>query len=545
MTRTSFKHRPRRVAALAALVASGLLLTGCSALSSLSAPESAPGLVDSPTTVRVLAGSEVKDMAPIMSRAAAEIGVDVAFDYTGTLDGTQKVASGGAAGKYDATWFPNNKYLGLLPGAATATSTSVPVMTSPVALGVQKSVAARLGWDKTSPTWAQIAAAATDGSFTYGMTNPSASNSGFSALVSVATALSGTGSALTDADITAVTPALTSFFDGQKLTAGSSGWLADQFTAHPDKVDGIINYESVLMGLNAAGSNLAIVIPSDGVVTSDYPLTLLTSADASKRPLFDKLSAWLTTEKVQKSIAAETHRRPVAATVDTGTMFPSSILFETPFPNTLDVANTLISTYLNTARSPAQTIFVLDTSGSMAGDRMTSLQTALKSLAGADTSTGGAFAAFRSRERVTLLPFSSQPGTPQTIEMPETDKSNEYATIRHSADNLSADGGTAIYDSLDAAYALAVKQRAERPGTFVSVVLMTDGENTDGGSAGDFTAHFQALGEKAVGVPTFVVQFGGGDPAALKSIADLTGGQVFDAANGDLTRAFREIRGYQ
>ena len=94
----------------------------------------------------------------------------------------------------------------------------------------------------------------------YGMTNPAASNYGFSALVAVATALSGTGSAITDADITAVTPGMTSFFSGQKLTAGSSGFLADTFLSNPDAADGIINYESVLMGLDTP-EPLTIVTP--------------------------------------------------------------------------------------------------------------------------------------------------------------------------------------------------------------------------------------------------------------------------------------------
>ena len=43
----------------------------------------------------------------------------------------------------------------------------------------------------------------------------------------------------------------------------------------------------------------------------------------------------------------------------------------------------------------------------------------------------------------------------------------------------------------------------------------------------------------------FVVLFGEGDVDALTRVAELTGGQVFDATSGDLTGAFQEIRGYQ
>ncbi len=503
------------------------------------------GLPNDDQTLRVLAGSEVKDMVPILESAASELGVKVVFDYIGTLEGTELVASGGAEGLYDATWFPNNRYLSLLPGASSAISSSVKIMTSPVVLGLQPSIAARLGWDTTPPTWGDLATAAGDGEFTYGMTNPAASNSGFSALVAVATALSGTGSALTDADIISVTPELTRFFEGQRLTAGSSGFLADKFIADPTLVDGIVNYESVLKGLDTGGEPLTIITPSDGVVTSDYPLTLLKSADASKRPLFDSLTEWLTTPDVQKRIVAETNRRPGVPGIDTGNTFPDTILFETPFPNTLDVANTLISTYLETVRSPAQTIFVLDTSGSMEGERIASLQQALKNLAGADESTGGGFAAFRSRERVTLIPFNDGPEAPRIIEIPDTDKTAALEQIRAEADSLFADGGTAIYDSLQEAYRIALEQQQERPDTFVSIVLMTDGENTDGSSAADFESFYASLPDRARTIPTFVVLFGNANVDELTRVAELTGGKAFDALGGDLTGAFQEIRGYQ
>ena len=302
---------------------------------------------------------------------------------------------GQTKGKFDATWFPNNRYLSLLPGAASATVPSVKIMSSPVVFGLRPSIAHSLGWDTKPPTWAGIAQAASEGKFTYGMTNPAASNSGFSALVSVATALSGTGSALTTQNITAVEPQLTTFFSGQKLTAGSSGFLANKFAADPSSVDGIINYESVLLGLRPGGKPLTIIRPTDGVITSDYPMTLLNSAASSKRALFTKLTNWLTTPKIQEEIVTQTHRRPAVPGVPTGNTFPSTVLFETPFPNTLDVVNTLISTYLNSVRAPAQTVFLLDTSGSMEGTRLDELKTALGNLAGADSSTTGTFAEFR------------------------------------------------------------------------------------------------------------------------------------------------------
>lgn len=497
---------------------------------------------DSATTLRVLAGSEVKDMLPLLADAENATGVHVELSYTGSIQGTELVASGDAAGKYDAIWFPNNRYLSLLPGADQQIGESVKIMSSPVVLGLAPDVAARLGWDTQAPTWAQIADAAAAGEFTYGMTNPAASNSGFGALVSVATALSGTGSALTVDDIDRVVPGLQKFASAQNLTAGSSGWLADKYAADPQLVNGIVNYESVLLSLKAAGTPLTIVTPSDGVLTSDYPLTLLSGADATHQQLFDTLTTWLTTPDVQQRIASQVHRRPGVAGVDTGDQFGDAVLFETPFPNTLDVANTLITTYLEAVRRPSQEVFVLDTSGSMEGERIGALRQALKNLAGADTSTLGEFSKFRGGERVTLLPFSDQPGDQTVFDIPDN-QGFDYGQITVYADRLQAGGSTAIYDTLEEAYRTAVQQRGERPDTYVSVVLMTDGENTAGQSFDDFRAAWPGL--DAAGIPTFVVLFGDANVEEMTQVAELTGGQTFDALGGDLAQAFQDIRGYQ
>ena len=83
------------------------------------------------------------------------------------------------------------------------------------------------------------------------MTNPAASNSGMTALIGVVAALSGKGDAITAEDVKA--DELKNFFKGQKLTAGSSCWLADAYIQDQDKLNGLINYESVLLSMNKGG----------------------------------------------------------------------------------------------------------------------------------------------------------------------------------------------------------------------------------------------------------------------------------------------------
>ncbi|RSN02634.1 hypothetical protein DMB42_36755 [Nonomuraea sp. WAC 01424] len=491
---------------------------------------------DGPDVLRVLAGSEIRDLEPLLRKAAGEIGVQVRLTYTGTLDGAERVASGRAGGELDAIWFSSNRYLSLIDGAQARLSTQTKIMVSPVVLGLKPAKARELGWDKGRVSWSDIAAAARQGRFSFGMTNPASSNSGFSALVGVAAALSGADGALSAEQARAVTPRLKDFFSAQRLTAGSSGWLADAYARDP-RVDGMVNYESVLLGLR---DPVTLVYPDDGVVSADYPLTLLASAAEPKRRLYGRLAEWLRTPAVQREIVTGTHRRPITPGVAPDPRSGAAQLIELPFPNRRGTADELIATYLDRVRVPAEALFVLDTSGSMQGDRIEAVGQALVALTGADTSASGAFSRFRSREAVTMIPFNDRPGTPVPFAVPERDPAPELARIKGFAQGLRAGGGTAIYDSLAAAY-----DRPVTPGHYGSIVLMTDGENTDGSDYAAFESRYRALPEERRRTPTFVVLFGESDDGEMRKIAALTGGAVFDARSTSLSGAFKEIRGYQ
>jgi Ca-activated chloride channel homolog len=443
----------------------------------------------------VLAGSEVKDMAGVVEEAAKATNVRLTFEFTGTLDGSQAVADGKAAGKYDAIWFPSNRYLSRIPGASKRLGASTKIMASPVVLGVRRPLARKLGWDKKAPTWRDIAKAAEAKKFTYGMTDPSASNSGFSALVGVASALSGGGAALDAKRAIDVGPDLRRFFSGQTMTSGSSGWLADQFIKKSGKrgsPDGLVNYESVLLGLNAEGKlkqPLTVVIPADGVVTADYPLTLLSGADEPSRDAYAAVTEWLRSPVAQKMIMDQTSRRPAVPGIELDARFGDRLLVELPFPAQQAVVDDLITSYLNTIRRANQTIYVLDLSGSMRGSRIEALRSALIALAGGQSKVGSrGFASFRNRERVSLLGYSDTPQRPQVFSIPANESSKVLSEIRGAARDLEPGGYTATYSALRAAYRLAARQTTTRPGALTTIVLMTDGETNRGSTAAQFRA---------------------------------------------------------
>lgn len=491
-----------------------------------------PTATGPPVTLRVLAGSELKDMEPILDGIAERTGVSLDIEYTGTLTGTERILAGDDV---DLAWFSHAKYLELEAAGTGQVVASTPIMLSPVTIGVRRAAAERLGWGNRDVSWADVAEASAAGQLRFAMANPSASNSGLTALVAVATAEADTGAAITAGDVAALD--LRGAFKGQALTAGSSGWLADAFAAEGEDLDAMVNYESIL----AADDGLAILYPTEGVVTADYPLVLL---DPGAEAAYDRLVAALLDPAVQAEITDRTLRRPVVPGVARAAAIPPIDPNEVPFPATVAAIDALLFAYLDEDRAPAHTIYVLDTSGSMEGEPLDNLKAALTQLTGVDGSLAGRFTRFRQRERVTMLPFSTTVDQPTTFEIDDVgDGSPVLAELRDYIAGLTAGGDTNLYGALDAAYRLAAEARAGDPDRFYSVVLLSDGAATTGPDLDEVREG--VLGSPDVaGVRTFPVLFGQSDGPAMDKVADATGGLVFDSS-GNLTSAFKTIRGWQ
>ncbi|MGW6863316.1 substrate-binding and vWA domain-containing protein [Streptomyces sp. NPDC054901] len=534
----------RRMAAAVALAATLLGGTACTSDDSSGGPggsgEAKPTAYKE-GRLRVLASSELTDMEPVLKAAKTATGVSVDFTWSGTLDAVEQVASGKADGRYDAIWLSSNDYLRLRPEASAKLANETPVMSSPVAVGVKPQALARLGWKPQEVTWSAVEEAVAAGKLTYGMTDPVRSNSGFSALVSVASGLSGAQAALTEEDVRTAQPRLKGFFNGQKLTSGSSGWLVTAYAKRGD-VDALVNYESVLLSMNdRAKEPLTVIRPKDGVVTAHYPLTLLTSAPAGARESGRALTEYLRGADAQKAITTGTFRRPVAAGVAPAAGLDPAVRRELPFPGSRAVADGLLASYENELRRPSRTVYVLDTSGSMAEeDRIGRLKTALTDLTGSGSSGPGH--RFRDREEVTLLPFGDKVKKVLTHVVEPGSPGASLDAIRGDVASLRPEGGTAVYGSLKAAYQHLGQGNAD---AFTSIVLMTDGQSGD--KVQDFDSFYAGLPEGRKHTPVFAVLFGDSDRKELTHITELTGGRLFDATdgNGSLDGAFEEIRGYQ
>jgi Ca-activated chloride channel homolog len=501
---------------------------------------------DSPSanSFTILAGSELKDIETgLKDDIRRGTGLDLAFTYSGTLDAIDRIAAGD---RFDALWVSHGKYLAMNEALKGRILAQEKTMLSPVLLGLKASKAHALGWDAQEPTWADIADAAKAGKFTFGMTNPTSSNTGLTATIGLAAALARNPDELTEADLK--NPRLSDFFKGQSLTSGSSGWLAETYERDQSKVDGIINYESVLLSLNASGKlsePLTLVYPKEGIITADYPLMLL---NAAKRSDYDKLVAYVRGRDVQSRMSAQTLRRPVNADATIASSIPKRTLIELPFPGQASLIAALLDNFLSDVRVPSSSRYVLDLSSSMRGARITSLKQSMLLLASGAPVGSQRYARFQNREEVGIITFSTKPAGTVLFPMGFTPEQNIQArsAIAQFIQPMSAGGNTAIYSATEQALVeLGWERSREREKRYYTVVLMTDGINNRGLNRAEFVEWYQSQGESVRGIPVFPILFGEGNPKDLEELADITGGRLFDSRSNSLAAVFKEIRGYQ
>lgn len=486
-------------------------------------------------TLRIAGATELKPLEPLMEQASRDLGFDIQLELLdGTVRNSHALMAGDFDGEYDATWFATNRYIDLM-GGTDKLGEANKVATSPVAFGIHKAKAAELGWDTTPPTWSDIAEAASSGELTYGMTNPAESNSGFSGAVSVATALADTGNALTIEDIEREAPELRKFFAGQKMTSGSSGWLRDKFLAEPDKVDALINYEAVLQQMVAEGADLEIVVPSDGVISADYPLAPLANpANDQAEQQTTELANWL---ESNSQLLADKFLRPVSGEAKLPGSMTDKVIIELPFPGDSAVTDRLVDAYNNELRVPGESVYVLDTSNSMYGGRIADLKDTMHAIVDGSARTDTGSVGLRNRETATILPFNTTVGTPTTKTI---DGPGARRELNEAVDALAADGDTALYDALVKAFEMLEDSDSD---SIPSIVLLTDGQVTSGRDFAAFRDFYESAGGNLP--PVFVIRYGESDPREMQALAQLTGGKVFEASQTPLAEVFKEIRGYQ
>jgi len=539
------------------LLGCAILLMGCpsnntpNSTADNSGSSNASGATD-PVAFRVIAGSENKTLQPLLDRFAQEHNLNIKVDYAGSVDIMLLLQSGAA--DYDAVWPANSLWI-TLGDQQKLVKNEQSILWSPVVLGVKKSVAQKLGWvGKKDVRVQDILAAAESSKLRFMMTSATQSNSGASAYLGFLYAFSGkpdvlTSQSLADPQLRGKIKRLLGTVD---RSSGSSGWLKDLFLQKYDTYDAMFNYESVAIEANQAlaaqgKEPLYAVYPSDGLAIADSPFGYVDHKDAAKEKIFQQMQTYLLSAPIQQEIQKQGRRvGPVGEelkTADAAVFNPEWGINVNRFLNQIrypkaDVIREALDLYQSAFRKPSYTVYCLDFSGSMEGEREKGLKEAMQMILD-QTRAKQSLLQAAPGDHTTVLIFSSGIIKEMSVDGSDPQKLNQlWAEI----DAMHPEGGTDIYTPIMRGLDLMKQKGDALTGYFPAIILLTDGESNTGASFSDLQAHLQTLGLKQ-DVPVFAIQFGESDEGQLKQLSESMSGRVFDG-KADLTKAFREVKGY-
>jgi len=194
-----------------------------------------------------------------------------------------------------------------------------------------------------------------------------------------------------------------------------------------------------------------------------------------------------------------------------------------------------LTLYQTAFRKPSLTIFCLDFSGSMAGQREQDLKTAMRLLL--DQQQASTYLLQASPDDITVvIPFDNRLRAEWSV------AGNDQQALHDLTAKIvqtEASGGTDIYSPVIRALEIIKSKNYENYAS--AVILMTDGESNIGKKLGDLQGRYRDLGFS--NLPVYSILFGEASPKQLQEIAALTSGRVFDGKT-NLIDAFREAKGY-
>jgi Ca-activated chloride channel family protein len=361
-----------------------------------------------------------------------------------------------------------------------------PLVLSPVVIAMWKPMAEALGWPKKQLSWADLLKVNANpkgwgsvgfpewGRFKFGHCHPEFSNSGYLAVLAEAYAGAKKTRDLTEADLDAkgTRDFLTSIEQTIVHYGKSTGFFADKMVERgPAYLSAAVLYENLVIESYAKTPApplpVVAVYPLEGTFWSDHPYAVLDAdwVGDDEKQAADAFLAFLKGRDAQERAMALGFRpadpqiaigAPIDAAHGVDPKQPQTVL-PLPAPKTLDM---LLGVWMAT-KNGADVVFVFDKSGSMRGKPLDEAKAGARSF----------LSSLDDRDQVSLLFFDAQVYPVIGPMLLQTGRPQLVARI----DGVSADGGTALYDAVVAAYELATKRAAANPSQIHAIVVMTDG----------------------------------------------------------------------
>jgi Ca-activated chloride channel family protein len=396
---------------------------------------------------------------------------------------------------------------------------------SPVVIAMWKDVAQTLGWPTRSLGWNDLVS--------YALANPdfawshpsTASAAGLLATLAELYAAAGVTRGLTPEDLEKPeTVARLQEIERTVRYYGEGEWATAQQVNQRgrDYLDAFVCQEQLVVWLNQQGKDVVAIYPVEGSLWEDHPLALLEVASLTPqhRLAFEQFAAYVASPQAQEMVLANGYR-PADLSLDI--RGPDSPLTaangvdpDQPLTNLQLPGAQVIDQVRNVwwlIKRKTNVYLVVDTSGSMDGEKLRNVQDALKTfvnqIEGAD-------------ERVGLVEFW---GDVRTV-VPLDRLGNNRAALIDAVDSLEAGGNTALLDGVQQAF-LELQQLGDRE-RINAIVVMTDGrENASRTTLRDLTGRLGENQQSGAPIVVFAIAYGSdADYVLLEQLAIPGGGQV-------------------
>jgi len=421
---------------------------------------------------------------------------------------------------------------------------------SPVVIAMWKPMAEALGWGKKQLGWKDILAMANSpqgwgaygypqwGKFKFGHTHPEYSNSGLISLFAEVYAAAGKTAGLTKEDVkTKETSRFLKQIENSVVHYGSStGFFGRKMFANgPGYLSAAVLYENmVIESYSNQGLPFPVVAiyPKEGTFWSDHPVGIVDREWVT--PIHQeaaKIYVKYLLDRQQQEKAMNYGFRPglpelkLTAPLDTNhgvdPQEPKTTL-EVP---SVDVMDAILASW-KVNKKHSQIVLVLDTSGSMKGEKISNTKTGAKRF----------IANLSDEDTLSILSFSDNP----LWVMRSTPLRKGRAVALQTIDSFIAEGKTRLYDSVDLAYQ-EILQEDKITGIKAVVVLGDGKDNLSRLSLDEFLKKNQFDSESRT-IRIFTIGYGDeADKTALESMANRSQGKYFDGKPENIEDVFKEI----
>ncbi len=438
----------------------------------------------------------------------------------------------------------------VIPLGQSRTSGQVRYAVSPVVIAAWEEVARELGWPDQAVGWQDIQRIATsDPDFKW---NHSSTNTASGLLATLAEFYAGAGlvrgltaeaaTAQSTLDYVQAVEATIRFYgEGEEVIVQRLAAEGRNF------LDAFVGQERVVIEWNRThpGERLIAIYPAEGTLWTDHPLALLElgasaaelSVTDNQRLTYRAFAEFLTGRESQLALLAAGYRpadldipldgpdSPFAGADAVDWREPQTTL-QMPPPS---VINVVLDAWRYTKR-PTNVYLVVDTSGSMEGEKIRRTREALAAFV--EQVQG-------SRDRVGIVEFASSVKSFAPLSTLDDASRRDLLDI---IDDMQAIGGTALIDAVYAAVEDLQSQRDDQ--AINAVVVMTDGlDNDSRRSLNDLSRLLQS--HNGMPVVLFTIAFGrDADESLLTRMAEAGNGQFRRADETDIEELYRIISTY-